>query len=355
MKKDFKSFLKLEIKNLITLVLIVAFIIVFSAIFGSENQLIGVGLVTGLMMFYSVDLGLNKKQAPFIILGICMLMAISNIVSIYNIYLAIVFNIFTIYIFMTLSTVHLMYKTYMPFILMYIFAEGMPIEQNQITKRVLAFILSGVLLTLVYCIKHRKLQNGKTVKDIYKDISLSKETTIFNIKMTLGITIAMFLTEFFNIEKGMWISITVMSLTQPHFSMTKERIKHRFLGTVIGVVCFFILFGGLIPSEFFGIIVAILSYIYTFMKSYWIQIIFVTINSLNAANGVFNTSYKAGAYRVSFIFLGILISLFIVFLEKMLDRKVKEYPSDEEEIQENKEQNILSNKQEVLTNGDEVC
>lgn len=340
MTGDFKGFFKLAVKNLITLLLIIAFIVLFSAILGNENQLIGVGLVTGLIMFYNIDLGLDRKQAPFIILGLCLLMGISNIVSFYNVFLAILVNAITIYLFMTLSTVHLMYKTYMPFILIYIFAEGTIVEQGHMFKRLLAFILSGVLLALVYCIRHRKLENGKTIKDIYSNISISRETTVFNIKITLGLTIAMFLTEFFNIEKGMWISITVMSLTEPHFSMTKEKIKHRFLGTIIGIICFFILFGGLIPNEFLGIILAILSYIYTFVKSYWVKIIFITINSLNAANGVFNTAYKAGVYRLSFIFIGVLIVLFVVFLEKMLDKKVKQYPKDEED---------------VLTNDEKIC
>ncbi len=325
-----KDFIKLAIKKLLLLLFIVAFVLLFSALFGSENQLIAVGLITGLIMFYNIDLGLDRKQAPFIIFGICFLMAIANIVSFYNVYLAILFNAVTIYLFMSLSTVHLAYKTYIPFALIYVFAQGMPINEGQILKRTLAFVVSGVALALLYAIKHRKLENGKTIKDIYNSVSISKETTVFNIKMALGLTISMFLTDFFTIEKGMWISVTVMSLTQPHFHMTKERIKHRFLGTVIGVICFLIMFNGLVPEQYLGFVIAILSYIYTFIQSYYIQIIFVTINSLNSAQGIFDTSYKSGAYRISFILLGILIVLFVVFIEKILDKNVKEYSDDED-------------------------
>ncbi len=336
-----KDFLKLAIKNLLLLLFIVAFVVCFSAILGTENQLIGVALITGLIMFYNIDLGLNKKQAPFIIIGMCLLMAIGNIVSFYNIYLAIIVNFAIIFIFMTLSTVHLEYKTYIPFALMYIFADGMPIEENQILKRFLSFFISGILLAILYYIKHKKLENGKTIKEIYKNISIYKETTVFNIKMALGVTIAMFLIAFFNIEKGFWISVTVMSLTQPHFHMTKEKIKHRFLGTIVGFICFLILFGGIIPEQYLGILAGILSYIYTFVKSYYVQIIFVTINALNSASGLFNTSFESGIYRISFIVLGIAIVLLTVFIEKTLDKKVKIYPDDED----NKE-----DKEDVLTN-----
>ncbi|WP_250277730.1 hypothetical protein [[Clostridium] colinum] len=107
MKKDFKDFLKLAIKNLLTLLLVIAFIVVFSVILGEENKLIGVGLITGVIMFYNIDLGFNRKQAFFIILGICLLMGISNIISFYNIYLAVLFNIATIFIFMTLLQLYL--------------------------------------------------------------------------------------------------------------------------------------------------------------------------------------------------------------------------------------------------------
>ncbi len=329
MKLDFKSFFKLAIGKLFLLIGIIFFVLMFSFFLGNENQLMAVGVITGVLMFLNIDLGIDKKQAPFVIFGIFLLMAVANIVSFYNVYLAIIFNIFTIYLFMTLSTIHLAYKTYIPFVLIYIFADGFSIEENQIGRRLLSFFVSSLIFIVVYSIKHRKIENGKTIKDIFKEISISKETTVFNIKMTLGLVIAMFLSRYFNIEKGMWISITVMSLTQPHFSATKQRIKHRFLGTVIGFIIFIVLFEWIVPKDYIGILAIITSYVYTFIKDYHIQIIFITINSLNAASGIFSTSYHSGFYRISFIILGTLIVLFIVFLEKMLDKKVTEYPKNE--------------------------
>ncbi|WP_250277729.1 FUSC family protein [[Clostridium] colinum] len=233
---------------------------------------------------------------------------------------------------MTLTTVNLSHKTYIPFALMYVFAEGSPINREQIVSRFLSFILSGIILSSIYYIRHKKLESERTIKDIFNSISISKETTVFNIKMTLGLTVAFFLTKFFGIEKGMWISMTVMSLTQPNFHLIKKRIQHRFFGTVVGGIFFLILFGGLIPEKFFGVITAILSYIYTFAKSYYIQIIFVTINALNAANGIFDTLYHGYIYRLSFIFIGIVIVLIIVFLEKMLDKKVESDKNDENDV-----------------------
>lgn len=331
-EKDFKKILKLAIKNLLMLLFIVGFVVVFTAIFGAENQLLGVGLITGLIVFYQIDMGLDSKQAPIIIFILCILMAFANLVNYYNIYLGIIANIIVISVFMTLSTVHLMYKTYIPFVLMHIFAEAMPLQEGQLFKRFLAFFVSGVLLSLIYHMKHKNLKNGKTIKQIIDNIYISRETTVFNLKMMIGLSIAMFLSLLFKIEKGMWISMTVMSLTQPHFHITKERIKYRFLGTIIGFCAFLLIFEGFIPDKYLGIITAILAYAYTFMKHYFIQIIFVTINSLNAADGVFDTSYHSGIYRLYFVFLGMVIVLIVIMFEKMLDKKVTLYPDDEEQL-----------------------
>lgn len=312
-----KDFLKLCLKNLILIISIILFVILFSSIFGKENLLIGVALITGILMFTKTDLGLNKKETPFIIIGISLITAICNLVSFYNIYLSIFFNFTAIFLLMLISTVKLHYKIYMPFILMYIFAVGNKIPYGGALKRVSAILTFGVVLAFIHIIFNRKELGGKTLKSIFKEFNLKNESSIFTLKMAIGITLAMFFGDIIGLERGMWISITVMSLTQPNFEVTKNRIKWRLIGTVIGIICFFILFEWLIPEDYTVFLIYILAYIYTFIKNYQIQMVFVTMNSLSAAREVFEGgSYHSSIVRVSFIIVGVIITLFIVFLEK---------------------------------------
>lgn len=325
LKENFfnKDFFKLAIKNLILIIGIVIFVILFSAIFGKENQLIGVGLITGLLMFKNISIGLYRKEMPFIIIGICVLMGICNIFSFYNIFLAIFLNAIAIFFLMLFSTVHVHFKAYIPFILMYIFAQDCDIPKDRMFYRFLAFFISGVLLSICHYIYNKNDENCKKFSQIIKEFTLKKDNYVFTIKMTLGVTIAMFLADIIGIEKGMWICITVMSLTQPHFEATHHRIKFRILGTLTGLIIYLILFKILIPESIAIIFASFLSYVYTFVKSYYIQIIFITINSLNAAKDIFDTNYSI-ILRVSFVILGALIAFCIVFLEKrFLDKNVK--------------------------------
>ena len=50
----------------------------------------------------------------------------------------------------------------------------------------------------------------------------------------------MLIGSLFEISKPLWISIVVMSLTQLEFTETLTRIKHRFVGTLVGIIIFFI-------------------------------------------------------------------------------------------------------------------
>lgn len=323
-----KNFFKIAIINLIRLLFIISFIICFGIIFGDNNRLISIGLVTGLIMYKNVSIGINPKQAPFVLIGLCLLIGLSSI-NIFNIYFAIILNLIIVYIYMTFTTINISFKTYVPFNLMYAFSQMYKIEENEISLRIIAFLCGGILLAIVHYVKHKNepKENTKTIKQLFEKIHWRCKTNIFSIKMTIGVAITIFFVNFFQIQKGLWILMTVMALIEPHFTNIKLKIKHRLIGTILGIIIFYLLFGGLIPSKYFTIITGLLTYIYTFVKRYDLQTMFVTISALNATTGVFDTIYQSGFYRISFVFIGTFISLFIIIVEKLLNKLVKEYPS----------------------------
>lgn len=324
-----KNFFKLAIKNLGLIAFIIIFVILFSAIFGSENQLIGVALITGILLFKQIGIGIDIKQAPFIIFAICIIMMICNLLSFTNIYLSVFVNAIAVFTLMIFSTIRLAYKTYIPFILFYIFAHGNTIPDGRIIYRIGAFIFSGLTLAIIHFIYNKNNENCKKVSEIFSSFNLENDSYVFTLKMTIGITVAMIFADILGFAKGMWISITVMSLTQPEFETTKNRIKWRISGTLIGILIYLLLFEFVLPENSIIFITFILSYVYTFIKDYHIQMIFITINSLNAAKEVFDSSHPS-IFRISFLCLGIMIALIIVFLEhKIFDKKIKDNCKEE--------------------------
>lgn len=79
---------------------------------------------------------------------------------------------------------------------------------------------------------------------------------------------------------------------------------------MIGAIIFIILFNFLIPKSLDSIVLLVIGYIYSFIKPYKIQMIFVTLNSLAAAMILFDTSISV-SMRIFFVIIGIVIAVLV--------------------------------------------
>lgn len=221
-----------------------------------------------------------------------------------------------LFLIMYFTSDSLLYKTYIPFILCYLFIEATPVLPSEIPLRLLSIVVSTILFIFVSLFYHRKDEDSLT--SIKNCISMiDKQKIKFCIEFSLGISIAMLLGELFHIDKVLWITITVMSLTQLDLEITSKKMKSRLIGTIIGCFVFMLLFEWLIPSEYVVIATLLLSYLYTFIEDYQIQVIFVTINSLNSAAILYHASASI-FLRISFLFVGILIVSILAYSRKYL-------------------------------------
>ena len=71
-KKSIKVLKLIGTKTLL-FAFIILFIVGFSALFGSTATYTGVCIVTGLLMFLKLDIGIKHTQAPFVIFGLFVL------------------------------------------------------------------------------------------------------------------------------------------------------------------------------------------------------------------------------------------------------------------------------------------
>ncbi|HSQ87780.1 FUSC family protein [Romboutsia sp.] len=166
----------------------------------------------------------------------------------------------------------------------------------------------------------------KTLNKIYKTINIPSEFKLFNtmkenfnlnslrfvysIKLALAISLSMFLVQFFNIENGRWIVITIYVIMQPYKEDTVVKAKKRFMGTLIGVTLFFVIFSTIHDSipKIIILIIAFLCYFY--FKEYDKKVMSITIVSLSSVSLVHNINILSIS-RLIFIIIGILIALII--------------------------------------------
>ncbi|WP_300256860.1 FUSC family protein [Clostridium sp.] len=320
---------KILINNLILIVGIILFVTLYGAVFGSANTLIGVCTITAMLMFKDINLSLKLNEAIITTIISFVFMGIVTQIASINLFLGLVINFISIFIVSYLVTNTMETKAYLPFMLCYVFIEGNPITWSQLPERLIALFVGGVLIALVYYFSHRKEDDSDhiNISEMIKTMDINTLQFNFSLRMALSVSIAMLLGGLFGFQKSMWISVTAMSITQPHFEDSKTKSKERFFGTLIGAVIFLLLFGYLIPEKFSSIALLILSYIYTFAKEYKIRMIFTTMSSLGAAMILFQPGVSV-PMRIAFIVIGIGIALIV---NKVIYARLKLNESNKEE------------------------
>lgn len=318
--------------NLFKLICITLFVGIFSQIFGSNNSLTWVSILIGVMMYWYMDIGIDKRQAPFIIVLIFILTGVSNRIAIINPILGFIINFIAIFLITYIPSDKPEYKAYMPFVLCYIFNQSNPaIEQDFVTRMVSLFI-GGIMVATIYYLRHRKSkEHHNTIQHTLKKINITSNRFIIAIKMAIGVSIAMLIGTLFGLKRTMWISMSVMSLTQIDFEHTQKRFITRIISTVIGSFAFALIFQVLIPTKYDVLVTIILNYIYTFIKDYKYQVIFITMNSISSASVLFDTN-TAIELRIMLIIFGCVLGYiinrtdfkkYLLILEKNLQSKTK--------------------------------
>ena len=141
----------------------------------------------------------------------------------------------------------------------------------------------GLIVAIIYYMRHRKSKKRRNITDIFRETHFCSIRTKFFIRLTTGLTIAMLIGDFYHVLKPAWISFTVLSLVHPFVNESQKKIVYRIIGTIIGGILYFVLFEWVVPDPWHPVLLILTGYIYLFLRTYWIQQIFITLNSLSGA------------------------------------------------------------------------
>ncbi len=319
--KKRKFTILLILKNLAKVAFLFGFVYGFSLLFDTSNAIIGITIGSALLMFTKVDLGIKPIQASLVIFYLFLHVGLFSYVSLINPYLGILVNGAAIYFMLTLSGQQVQQKSYFPFLTGYVFSVGTPVSGADYGYRLLGLAAGGALTAIVYYLFHRKQTPSRNVLDVFRQIHFTSTRHRFIVRMTVGLVIAMFIGDVFDIQRPAWISMTVLSLTVPFTHEAKKRIVQRVIGTIVGAIVFVILFEYLIPQQFRVWCLLATLFISLFITNYQWQMVFVTINSLNGGM-IFYSADVAIEIRLALVFLGIAIVVALNLIAKLdvLDR-----------------------------------
>ncbi|WP_010295818.1 FUSC family protein [Clostridium senegalense] len=269
---------KLILLKCILFIIMLVFVIFFKSIFGKENTLIGIAVISLALMIIK-----RKSSEKFIIsflkilsmnifLGICSFLAPQSLI------LGMSLNTISMFVVAYVCSYNLDEALYIPFGLQYMFMLHNPVTKEKFFTRLISLVFGALFVVTLQYIKNRKTN---CITNKFKE-NFTRKSLMFSygIRMALVMAIATFVMNKINLPEGRWIMYTVFSLTRPYKANCNERIPKRLEGTVIGAIIFMILFT-LIESSILRILILIIAgYINTYTVEYKKMTICATITAL---------------------------------------------------------------------------
>ncbi|MDD3279731.1 MAG: FUSC family protein [Lachnospiraceae bacterium] len=318
-KKEWKSDFIGKIFVFLFCVLFIAF---YKRIFGVENNIVAVVILTGLFILMRGDLGYHAKQASAAIVLMFLLMVTGAKLALIHPLLGILINFVVIGLILILSSHNLAGGNHVPFLMGYLFCQGYDVSGKVYGMRVLSVMLAALIIALLYYAANREKEYSRTIKDLFQEMNIHSIRTQWYLRMAVTLTLVMFVCELFHYPRTMWVALAVLSLTTPFEEDQKERSRVRIPAAILGTAIFYILFVVLIPEQYQTIIVMGVGFLAMFIKDYFIKSIYNSFSSLGAAVILFPTS-DALMLRVISNMIGTVTAVVSYFVFNVIFRKCK--------------------------------
>ena len=196
-------------KNLFMIACIIISVSLCSMMFGSNNSLTWVGIIVGIMLYWNLDIGINKKEAPIVILALFIFTGIANRIAEINPILGIFVNLISIFLIMYIPSEKPEYKAYIPFILIYIFDQSNIAVGEDFYTRMVSLVVGGIITGAVYYFRHKNSEEGIHISKIMKDIDITSPRFIISIRMAIGVSIAILIGTLLGLQRTMFNTIRI--------------------------------------------------------------------------------------------------------------------------------------------------
>lgn len=306
-------------ENAVRFLISLTFITVFQLLFGTQNILAGVAIGVGFTTLPGMPLGIRPIPMAAMTVGLYLGGSILGQTALLSPWLAFLLNFLFVLLLMLLSGEPLDMKPYISFILCFLFCQATPVPWPELPRRMLGAAAAGIFVAAATLLAWRKKGYDKEGRTLKQQILLGKTNSGYFLRMAAGIALAMATGMFLELKKPLWISIVTMSLTQMDFKDTVQRIKHRSIATLLGLIMFFVLFQLIIPPQFAYIGILALGYLSYFTPEYKHKQIVNAVSAINASLVILDTT-TAFENRVFCLIGGILIVLLLCLIQKLVTK-----------------------------------
>ena len=318
MKIERKNLIKNIFTNLYKFTVMMAFILGFMKIFGDDNTLTAVSIYVAIATFQYCDTGIKRKSMSIIIASLFISSTLVAYLNTVSPWLALPINLIYIFTVMTLTIEPKEFKLNIIFLLPLLFSHSMPVNADRLPMRVFSMTI-GIAITLIIAnIRWKSMGIGNDDgKGIAEQFKTGLKHIGVSLRMAIGISLAFLIGGIMGLEKPLWISLVVMSLTQIEADEMVKRIKHRTLGSIVGIFFVTIVFGYLVPENLIMAIVLFLGYIGFFFPEYKYKQFINFVSAISASLVLFEPNI-AMFNRFASLFAGIAIVIALYIMERWI-------------------------------------
>lgn len=239
------------IKNIISKTIlfigIMAFIFIFQGIFGPKNAPVGITTVVALLILLRENLIKEPFKNFSFLLLINLGLGFSSFIAANNMWLGLIFDFLSLALIGYFLGYTLTKMIILPYGLQYLFMLYGPVYGEVYIKRLLALITGAVLIMISQYIVHGKDKNKPqkessnsvfekgTHNEMYRTIHIfGKEYNVNTIRLAYAIRIGLltaitaFVTHYFKLQEGRWMTYTIFSVTEFYSDNCKIKSKREF-------------------------------------------------------------------------------------------------------------------------------
>ena len=237
------------LKILLTVSFCVAFVTLFSIIFGEENSVAGVIILLAVLAFRQADLGIYTPHGAGVMLIIFAILCIGpRAACMLPPFAAFFVNTICILLLMVLGCYNVVMSNHSTFVLGYLLLLGYDVSGDSYLMRLIGLSAGAVIAAFILWRNHRKRNYEKKFGDLCKEFHIFSDRTRWQIRLTLGVSTALLIADLLEIPRAMWIGIAAMSVLHPSHEQLEQRVRFRAPGNVLGGI-FFLLIYTFLPGD----------------------------------------------------------------------------------------------------------
>jgi len=191
--------------------------------------------------------------------------------------------------------------------------QSINFKDNELKDKIM--LLCNYFMEFEQLKNHDYIHQSHEIPKSFNKIEIFKRDFNYNtmkfsyaFKLSICITISIFIMDYFKIYEARWMTYTVFSLIQPYREHSITKSKQRLKGSIIGGVIAFVMFSLINNKTIKSIIIAGAGYIDGYNTRYDRKMICVTISAVGVASMTSSIEVQL-FYRILFVVAGIVLSL----------------------------------------------